>query len=248
MPQLLQSHAVRFYLDDGIPNTTVIYRQTLAAVQASGAQYLNATSRTISLGSAEVHILAPPPHATINNSSVGVLIEYGRFRALFTGDSEQQELRYWLSSGTIPHVNVLKVAHHGSPNGTSASWITATKPQVAVISVGVGNSYGHPSPAVIAAWQQAGARVYRTDRDGGVFVVANEDGSFVVTTDNAGSGGVVRINQYEQDTTGSAGTAQPATSPTCCRICTAGKACGNGCIARDRQCHQPAGCACNAKP
>ena len=52
-----------------------------------------------------------------------------------------------------------------------------------MISVGAGNSYGHPSPVVIAAWEHAGARVYRTDRDGTVFVVANEDGSFVITTD-----------------------------------------------------------------
>jgi beta-lactamase superfamily II metal-dependent hydrolase len=86
---------VRFYLDNGIPHTTAIYRRTLDAAQ--------------------LHVLAPPPHTTINNGSVGILIEYGQFRALFTGDSEQEELRYWLASGAIPHVNVLKVAHHGNP-------------------------------------------------------------------------------------------------------------------------------------
>jgi len=259
MPELLQSHVVRFYLDNGIPHTTATYRRTLEAVRASGAQYLNATSRTITLGAAQLHVLSPPPDSALprtthdvrrtqNSGSVGILIEYGQFRALFTGDSEQEELRYWLASGAIPHVNVLKVAHHGSPNGTSATWIAATKPQAAVISVGAGNSYGHPSPFVIAAWENAGARVYRTDRDGTVFVVANEDGSFVITTDRAEPNGVVRFRPFVQDSALSPATPAEAVAPACCRVCSTGKACGNSCIARDRQCHQPAGCACNAKP
>src|SRR5439155_10778189 len=86
MPELLRSHVVRFYLDNGVPYTTGIYRQTLDAVRASGAQYLNATNRTITLGAAQLHVLAPPPNTTINNGSVGILIEYGQFRALLTGD------------------------------------------------------------------------------------------------------------------------------------------------------------------
>ncbi|PYO87630.1 MAG: hypothetical protein DMD38_01270 [Gemmatimonadetes bacterium] len=248
MPELLRSHVVRFYLDNGIPHTTAIYRRTVDAVRASGAQYLNATSRTITLGAAQLHVLAPPPNTTINNGSVGILMEYGQFRALFTGDSEQDELRYWLTSGAIRHVNVLKVAHHGSPNGTSANWIAATKPQAAVISVGAGNSYGHPSSFVIAAWENAGARVYRTDCDGTVFVVANEDGSFVITTDRAEPNGVVRFRPFAQDSAVSPATPVEAVAPACCRVCSAGKACGNSRIARDRQCHKPAGCACNATP
>ncbi len=248
MPELFRSHVVKFYLDNGVPYTTAIYRQTLDAVSASGAQYLNSTSRTITLGAPRLHVLAPPPNTTINNGSVGILIEYGEFRVLFTGDSEQDELRYWLASVAIRRVNVLKVAHHGSPNGTNPSWIAATKPQAVVISVGRGNSYGHPSPLVITEWETAGARVYRTDRDGTVFVVANEDGSFVITTDRAEPNGIVRFRPFVQDSAPAAITPVQATSPTCCRVCTSGKACGNSGISRERQCRQPQGCACNAKP
>ncbi len=248
MPELLQTHVVRFYLDNGIPYTTAIYRQTMNAVRTSGAQYLTATNRTIALGAAQLHVLAPPPNTTINNASVGILVEYGQFRALFTGDSEQEELRYWLASAAIPRVNVLKVAHHGSQNGTSTGWIAATKPQAAIISVGAGNSYGHPSALVIAQWENAGARVYRTDRDGTVFVVANEDGSFVITTDRADPNGVVQFRPFTEDSVAPAIAPVEARSPACCRVCSTGKACGNACVSRDRQCHQPAGCACNAKP
>ncbi len=258
MSGVLHSTVVRFYMDNGVPQTTATYQRTIQAVQASGAQYLNATNRTITLGAARLHILGPPadvPRTTHdaprtssqNNASVGVLIEYGEFHALFTGDSELHELDHWLSTGAIPHVHVVKVAHHGSPNGTSTAWIEATHPQVAVISVGAGNSYGHPSAGVIAEWESAGARVYRTDRDGSVLVLANDDGSFVVTTARADTSGVVQVRPFARDTAAPT-IAQPAMSPACYKICTWGKACGNSCINAAYQCHQPSGCACNAKP
>ncbi len=227
MPDLLGTHVVRFYLDNGVPYTTAIYRQTMSAVRASGAQYLTATNRTITLGAARLHVMAPPaepagsPRTTYdagrtqNNASVGILIEYGQFRALFTGDSEQEELRCWLATAAIPRVNVLKLAHHGSANGTSAGWIAATRPQAAVISVGAENSYGHPSAPLIAQWESAGARVYRTDRDGTVFVVANEDGSFVITTDRADPNGVVQFRPFTQDSVEPAIAPVEATSPAC---------------------------------
>jgi len=248
MTTVLNSAVVRFYLDNGLPHTTGTYQQTMRAVQASGAQYVQATDRAITLDSAVLHVLAPPPGVQDqNNGSVGILIEYGEFRALLTGDSEQEELGYWLGSGAIPEVNVLKAAHHGSPNGTSGEWIAATHPQITVISVGRGNSYRHPSAAVISEWAQAGARVYRTDRDGSVLVLANDDGSFVVTTANADPKGVVQFHPYARDTA-AAEAPRPVTSPSCCRVCSTGKPCGNSCISRDKQCHQPPGCACGAKP
>src|SRR5216110_2352340 len=191
MTGVLHSAVVRFYMDNGAPQTTATYQ------------------RTITLGDAHIRIFPPPSGQDQNTASVGVLIEYGEFHALFTGDSELHELDYWLSTGAIPHVHVVKVAHHGSPNGTSTAWIEATHPQVAVISVGAGNSYGHPSAGVIAEWESAGARVYRTDRDGSVLVLANDDGSFVVTTARAGTSGVVQLRPFAQDTAAPT-IAQPA--------------------------------------
>ncbi|MGE5802875.1 MAG: ComEC/Rec2 family competence protein, partial [Gemmatimonadota bacterium] len=205
--------------------------------------------RTITLGTATIQIIPPPPGDEQNNSSVGVLVEYGDFQALLTGDSELKELGSWLCDGSIPHVNVVKLAHHGSNNGTSPEWIAATHPQVAVISVGAGNSYGHPSAAVISAWQGSGARVYRTDQDGGVVILANDDGSFVVTTDRSDPKGFVQFRPFLDDNEKAGAPAiTPAVAPSCCRVCSRGKACGNSCISADKQCHQPAGCACNAKP
>lgn len=236
MAEVLGATAVRFYLDNGIPHTTATYRQTMQAVEASGAQYLQATARTITVGSARVRVLPPPSRQVDqNDGSVGILLEFGEFRALLTGDSEQYELQYWLQHDSIPRVTVVKVAHHGSPNGTSAAWILATRPQVAVISVGAGNSYGHPSPQVVEAWERGGARVYRTDRDGSVIVQARRDGGYVV------------LNERAAPITRQADSSLQAPQ-ACCRVCTRGKACGNSCINAAYQCRQPPGCACNARP
>src|ERR1700730_4123427 len=88
------------------------YLRTIQAVVESGAQYLRASDRTITLGSAQLRVLPPPPVHGQNNSSVGLLVEYGKFRALLTGDSELYELQHWLHNETVPRVQVVKVAHH----------------------------------------------------------------------------------------------------------------------------------------
>jgi beta-lactamase superfamily II metal-dependent hydrolase len=244
MTAVLSGTVVRFYLDNGVPHTTATYQRTIQAVAASGAQYLRPTARTITLGSARLRVLPPPPGLAgdQNNSSVGILVEYGEFRALLTGDSELLELDHWLANASVPRVHVVKVAHHGSWNGTSAAWARATRPQVAVISVGAGNSYGHPSPAALREWESVGARVYRTDLEGTVLILANTDGSFVATTGRSDAAGIVPVRPFVQD------TAAPAAPRACCRVCTRGKACGNSCISRSYTCRRPPGCACDARP
>jgi len=238
MTSVLGGTVVRFYLDNGMPHTTGTYQRTIQAVTASGAQYLRPTSRTIALGGARLRVLSPPLNVDDqNNSSVGILIQYGEFRAVLTGDSEEFELQYWLEHDSIPQVTVVKAAHHGSRNGTTAAWIDATHPQVVVVSVGTGNSYGHPSPQVVEEWEGAGATVYRTDQDGTVIIQAKRDGSYIVLNDRTSSADPGR----------EPGVAHNPPAGNCCRVCTTGKACGNSCIARDRQCHQPPGCACDAK-
>ena len=66
------------------------------------------------------------------------------------------------------HVEVLKVAHHGSADGGLAALLERLRPRAAVIEVGAGNPYGHPSPSTLAALRHAVPSVFRTDRDGEV--------------------------------------------------------------------------------
>lgn len=183
MADVLFSFSVRAYLDNGIPSRTSVYRRTLSALEREpNIRYLRATSRTITLGSTSVRVLQPPGVGTQNDNSVGVIIEFGKFRALFTGDSERKELSVWLQRHQVPKVNFMKVSHHGSHNGTTRAWVRATSPSVVVISVGPGRPYGHPSSRVEAQWSAGGAHVYRTDRDGSVELTAQSNGDFTVRT------------------------------------------------------------------
>ncbi len=199
MPTIFSVFVVRAFLDNGIPYTTATYARTLAAVENEpGLQYLSPTNRTITVGSVILRVLPPPGVAgSQNNNSVGLLIEYGKFRALYTGDSEQRELSSWLQAESIPRVTLLKAAHHGSRNGATYEWIQATTPSVVVISVGARNGYGHPAPELEQAWEAAGARVYRTDRFGEIEVEASSDGKFAVrsSADRNMSMGPSRDNQ-----------------------------------------------------
>jgi competence protein ComEC len=68
----------------------------------------------------------------------------------------------------VSPIDVLKVAHHGSKTSTTAEWLLAWKPRMAVISVGEHNVYGHPNPQVLDRLKGNGARVYRTDMEGEV--------------------------------------------------------------------------------
>lgn len=184
MSEVFLAVVVRAYLDNGIPYTTATYARTLTSVEnEAGVQYLRPIARTITVGSVTIRVLPPPlSDNSQNNNSVGILVEYGRFRALYTGDSEQAELSQWLRDSQISHVTMVKVAHHGSSNGVTSDWVRQTAPELVLISVGANNRYGHPSPEVEQLWSRASARVYRTDQKGEIDVTARSDGSFSVRT------------------------------------------------------------------
>jgi len=117
----------------------------------------------------------------INDTSVVMLGEADGRRFLLTGDAEDDVDPVLLAHG-LPRLDVLKVAHHGSATATSAALLAATRPAVALISVGAGNDYGHPTAATLGRLRDAGARIYRTDQDGRIEVDLRADGVAVSTS------------------------------------------------------------------
>lgn len=128
-------------------------------------------------GALALHVLPPPPRpfAGSNNNSIGLLVEYGAFRALLTGDAEREELDWFLSGG-VPRVQLLKASHHGALNGLTPGWIRATQPAVVVISCGRDNAYGHPDPLALRYYARYAREIRRTDQEGHVVVKAEADG------------------------------------------------------------------------
>ena len=182
MPGVIGSMPVRFYMDNGQPHTTATYRRLLAALEARPEiTYLEAVPRTISLGSAEIEVLPLLPRATTdtNNRSVALVVRFGSFTALLSGDSEVRQLTHLVGQGVVPAVTLLKAPHHGSDNGFTWPFLEAARPEVVVISVGR-NGYGHPRPAALRAYAGVGATVLRTDLGGHVAILGYERGDFGV--------------------------------------------------------------------
>ncbi|MFN0181513.1 MAG: ComEC/Rec2 family competence protein [Gemmatimonadales bacterium] len=137
------------------------------------------------LGDASVTVFPSnmdPARASENNSSLGVLVERGSFRALLTGDSEAEALNAWLRAGVIPEVTVLKAAHHGARNGVTPGWLLRTRPEVVVISVGAKNRYNHPDPTALRYYLAGNRKIYRTDLDGTVTITVDREGRYQVAT------------------------------------------------------------------
>jgi competence protein ComEC len=129
---------------------------------------------SLRIDDATVTFLAPDSAWTAslddpNEASAVVRIRVGAVRFLLTGDAERGE-EAWLVARARDNLaaDVLKVAHHGSSTSTTAEFLAAVRPRVAVVSVGGGNLYGHPDAQTLRSLAAVGAQVLRTDRLGSI--------------------------------------------------------------------------------
>jgi competence protein ComEC len=107
---------------------------------------------------------------TINDNSIAFVLQYQRFRMLFTGDAGEAAERRFLSEGIDLHADVLKVGHHGSAYSSSPEFIAAVRPRYAIFSVGRHNLFGHPAPQTIRKLMRDGAAIWRTDQNGAITI------------------------------------------------------------------------------
>ena len=131
-------------------------------------------------GNITIDILAPftDSYSNLNNCSAVVRITYGKTVMLFTGDAEQVIETQLLGSGI--DADVLKVGHHGAGSSSATSFIKEVSPEVALISCGEGNSYGHPHADTLAILNEVGAKIYRTDEQGTIVVTADDNKKITV--------------------------------------------------------------------
>ncbi len=135
------------------------------------------------LGSATVEILAAPTSAdNLNNTSIVLKVTHGNKSFLFTGDAEREEEKTLLNKNI--KADVLKVGHHGSDTSTSYTFLREVMPEYAVISVGKGNSYGHPTNDVLSRLRDADVKVYRTDLQGDIIMSSDGENITVTTARN----------------------------------------------------------------
>jgi competence protein ComEC len=188
MQSVLAAFPVGEVLDTGLPHTSPVYEHFLETVREQGIRYVVAEPGLTREPdpSLSLIVLSPPaerPYENLNENSIVLKFSYGTIRFLFTGDAGVEAEQALLRKGYSVEAQVLKVAHHGSSDATSPAFLSRVRPEVAVISLGRDNPYGHPHAEALDALQAAGPSVYRTDRDGTV-LIRSDGTSYSVTTEN----------------------------------------------------------------
>jgi competence protein ComEC len=176
-PSVLQALRPVAYWDGAYVGTTDPYRASLVAARETAVRWQRTRpGDTLVVDGVHLTVLAPDSAwmsslTDPNAASVVLLVRYGAVRFLLMGDAERAEERWLLErSPELLRADVLKVGHHGSGTSSTEPFLRTVAPRLAIVSVGAGNTYGHPSPVVMAALARAGAVVLRTDRVGSVVV------------------------------------------------------------------------------
>lgn len=169
--------------------------------------------QTFQLGSASFRILAVNAGNDPNNSSIVLRIVYGKTSFLFTGDAERETEQAILNSGQDLQSTVLKVGHHGSETSTSYVWLREIMPEYAVISVGKGNSYGHPTEEVLSRLRDADVKTLRTDMQGDIVCVSDGERVAFTVGRNAGADTFGGIGGNSTQRTQATTRTEPATEP-----------------------------------
>lgn len=108
-----------------------------------------------------------------NDNSVVAVLDYKNFEVLLTGDAEENIGDFY--QDLAGDVDILKVPHHGSKDGVDGDYLQAVRPEVAILSVGEKNKYGHPSASVVDILEENKIRVLRTDRQGDIAISSDGD-------------------------------------------------------------------------
>ena len=153
--------------------TTKTYENFLLSAEENADEIIPAQAgTTYSVGDIALSVLGPiSQNEDLNNMSVVVKIEYKESSFLITGDcSFDEEDELMENDYNALESDVIKIGHHGSSGATSADWLEAVNPQIGVISVGSGNSYGHPTKTVLDRLDDFDVEYYRTDVVGTVVI------------------------------------------------------------------------------
>lgn len=178
-PQIFERFDVKNVIMPDCVNDTKIFDQTLDAIENSEANVIESVSGDeYQVGEMSFKILAPNyinRYTEINDYSIAMRLTFGATSVMLTGDIEK------LSEGEILSIyspaeldsDILKVAHHGASSSSCREFLQTVSPAYAIISVGEGNTYGHPHDVTLSSLDALSIPYYRTDRDGTVVFISD---------------------------------------------------------------------------
>lgn len=169
--------------EDQTPTTLAYERMIDALIEKEMKIHLIKAGDVISgTDAAVINVLAPNKgdrYENMNNYSAVIKITYGETSFIYMGDAETGNFEAAMDSGYNLDADVLKVGHHGSGNATNKALLQAVSPDIAVISCGKGNDYGHPHKETLNLLKNNKVEVLRTDRLG--TIVIESDGKNLIT-------------------------------------------------------------------
>ena len=174
----LHRFPVGFVLAPDYQGTTDIYQSFIRAMKKTGTPLVYASAgQSLHLGEAVLDVLMPISTGYVeeNDYSVVVRVVYGDTSILLTGDCTTLGEYEMIFNGVDLDSDILVVGHHGSEYSTSRDFLEAVDPEIAIISCGRYNTYGHPSAAVMSRLDARGIEVLRTDTQGDLLLLS--DGS-----------------------------------------------------------------------
>ncbi|NLV91602.1 MAG: MBL fold metallo-hydrolase [Firmicutes bacterium] len=185
---VVENFPIKSIIADGQIHTSATYERLLLAIKERQIPFsLARRGQVYELGGGALLTVLHPQellYDDLNNNSVVLRLDFGEVAFLFTGDAETPAELEMIEANVALDVDVLKVGHHGSITSTSPEFLQVLSPTVAVISVGAGNRYNHPSREVIQRLEASGVTVYRTDVHGTVVIAT--DGSQLTVTSQRG--------------------------------------------------------------
>lgn len=176
--KVLENYEVENVLWTGVLMETSIFEKWQEAIKEAKVYIAQSGQKVIS-GKAVLEIIYPFENLEdqkikeVDNTSIVVRLIFGNNFFLFTGDAFQSVEKQLVEKGIFIESDILKVGHHGSETSSGQDFVEEVSPEVAVISVGKNNKYGHPNQETLDTLVKYGIRIFRTDEQGDIKIISN---------------------------------------------------------------------------
>jgi competence protein ComEC len=173
MKDVIDQYEIKNFMMPDVVHTTKTFENMISALEDNAVEVtIPQTGDTFGNGEILFTVIAPNSAAyeSLNNYSIGLRLDCDERSFLFAGDAETVSEEEMLSGNISLAADVYKVSHHGSTTSTSQAFLDAVDPEIAVISCGKGNSYGHPHKEILKRLSDKDIKILRTDMSGNILL------------------------------------------------------------------------------